>query len=366
MKVAAKLLRHSDLTLFRSQYERLHETTKQKAINLNADVFVGEFYPGLRGQLTRYSVTLQVSGPGNRGPLPHASTGTVLKQQKNWRLDGRLIEDPLGEPERFVGLEEGDIALLAFEGDVEPEAVSIHLVSSVQDNGLHQALMTMCKFSLESRESMRSLSTDAMEDLHARGLLSDTLALFIPDAIEDVLFGVGEGDELGLGPLIDQDALAKRGSEATKVGRMGEEAFEAWLLSKDFAPEDYRWVSDTHAQAAFDFKVERPVWDGMECPALIDVKSTRGSFDRAFHVSRAEVELAARTDSYLIARISSLADGSCRVTILGGLPGLAQQILAVSVQPCPAGVSPNSYAVSPTLLEQLVTEDFVWLEPAGG
>jgi hypothetical protein len=62
-RVAAKQLTSSDLTLFAAQFHKPGQRSKQKAINLNADVFVARFYPGLRDRFAELHFGLTIIGP---------------------------------------------------------------------------------------------------------------------------------------------------------------------------------------------------------------------------------------------------------------------------------------------------------------
>ncbi|MFM6173400.1 MAG: hypothetical protein ACKPB4_14950, partial [Sphaerospermopsis kisseleviana] len=67
-RVAVKQLSASDLTLFAAQFHKPGMRSKQKAINLNADVFVSRFYPGLRDRLAEIHFGVVIIGPGNAPP----------------------------------------------------------------------------------------------------------------------------------------------------------------------------------------------------------------------------------------------------------------------------------------------------------
>jgi hypothetical protein len=88
-KLAVKRLTGSDLTLFAHQF---HTTPrgKQKAINLNADVFVSEFYPAI-GQSPidvpqRFPIDLYIYGPGLLGEYNrHYQASCALSAAICWR-----------------------------------------------------------------------------------------------------------------------------------------------------------------------------------------------------------------------------------------------------------------------------------------
>jgi uncharacterized protein DUF3883 len=362
MKVAAKLMRNSDLTLFRAQFIRHQDISKQKAINLNVDVFIDQFFPALRSGNSRFQVAMHLSGPGGRPPLDHVQTATILKQQKNWRLDGRLVEDPLDEPERFCGLEEGDIAILGFEGDPEPIGVSVLLVSAREDRELHQTLIQLTGFSLESRQSMCALSADEVRNLPAVANGELLFGFIPPDCMEDAVYGcVGEGGN-GLGPSITPETVASQTEVARRVGEDGEEAFEIWLIQQGYSGEDYEWVARRHARASFDFRIQRPTWDKGAGEVYVDVKSTQGEHARDFHMSMAEVKFAAREEAYYVARISWLTDGAARVSLLGGVSEACREILNTAFASCPEGVSIDSFRIDPNRFTEIITGHVIFSE----
>src|SRR6185295_7252799 len=108
-RVAAKQLSASDLTLFAAHFHRAGQRSKQKAINLNADIFVSGFYPGLRDRTTETHFGLTIIGPGNAGPYILSRKAVRTAGAKNWRLDGEIVNDPVDQAGRFDRLAEDDI-----------------------------------------------------------------------------------------------------------------------------------------------------------------------------------------------------------------------------------------------------------------
>ena len=132
-KIAIKRLTASDLTFFEWHF-RNHPAGHQKAINLNANVFVDQLYPALpevaeeRGG--RISVDLFIYGPGLREL--HNLQRKIVKfgTYKNWRLNGEFIVNPLDSPERYNVLRPGDYALFEFSGSVVPDATKVVLLAA--------------------------------------------------------------------------------------------------------------------------------------------------------------------------------------------------------------------------------------------
>lgn len=129
-KTAIKRLSRSDLTLFEWHFRRIR-AGNQKSINLNADIFVHEFYPALAtiGHDEPIRLSLLVHGPGKKGPL--SLTRKIIKAEsyKNWRLDGEMIHIDQDDPDRFSMLQPGDLAILRFEGEPVPEQIDLYLIA---------------------------------------------------------------------------------------------------------------------------------------------------------------------------------------------------------------------------------------------
>jgi hypothetical protein len=132
-RFAVKRLTASDLTFFEYQF-RTRDVGNQKAINLNADVFIDQLYPVLPDYAVeiagRVPIDLSIYGPDG-APL-HDLQRKIVKfgTYKNWRLDGEFVYNPDDSPERYNSLAPGDVAVMAFTGDVvKPDAATLVLLS---------------------------------------------------------------------------------------------------------------------------------------------------------------------------------------------------------------------------------------------
>src|SRR5579859_7499939 len=96
-RLALKKLTASDLTLFEWHFQN-RNAGNQKAINLNADVFVDRLFPGLpevsRDFGGRLPIDLFLYGPGMASELNLQRKIIKLGEYKNWRLDGETIHNP--------------------------------------------------------------------------------------------------------------------------------------------------------------------------------------------------------------------------------------------------------------------------------
>ncbi len=365
-RIAAKQLTASDLTFFAVQFHKPGQRSKQKAINLNSDIFVSRFYPGLRDRFAELHFGLTIIGPGAAPPYIVSRKALRTEGAKNWRLDGELINDPTDQPGRFDNLAEGDIAILAFEGSEQPQQVALVLVSATADAALHAAASTLAAF--QGRETMR-----AIDEGNIRALLETTRMayptrhpfepLLTADSIEEAIYGPAEAQEAtaqtdGKGVVISPESIRRQATNAGETGQLGEEVFERWLVSTDHIETDFEWVSQMYGRAAFDFEVSRPRWE--TGPLYIDVKATRSSHDSMFHMSAAELRWAARQPGYRIARLSSLTANSADIRILSGVSELATSILRGLEASLPRGVKVDSVAVPPAMLREVRRDRVEW------
>ncbi|MCE7994678.1 MAG: sensor histidine kinase [Roseivirga sp.] len=136
-KLALKKLTKSDLTIFEWQFQNQPgKKSKQKAINLNSSVFIGQLYPGLPNSNAlkngRMEISTEIHGPRKGEVVHQASNRTITaasSTQKNWRLGGSLIPNPQDQPLRYSSLKPGDLVLFDFVGDEAPEKVRMLLIS---------------------------------------------------------------------------------------------------------------------------------------------------------------------------------------------------------------------------------------------
>lgn len=358
-KIALKRLSSSDLTLFEHHY-RHTAGTKQKAINLDAAVFVDAFYPGLPARLgvgrDRIIVVLTVFGPSGAGP--HSITRKILKQQKNWRLNGELISDPPEEPGRYSSLEKGDYAILDFAGDSEPHTARMCLVAGAneQDAKLHAALQTAYGASFSQRIGFIEIDPDDFaRTLSGLNLPDGHPALDFVDF--DDLEDAAQGGLEGISKLrvrrkargVNREELARAKQGAEWVGRKGEELLNTWLELQRLAKKipGFRWDSDTNAISPYDFSI----LDGEAVKRRIDAKSTAGDFTNPIHVSLAELkEMAQGGVPYDLYRLYSVTETSARLRIASDVGMTASQLLGVFSQ-LPKEVTVDGVSIHPEYLK---------------
>lgn len=346
-KMAIKRLSASDLTLFQWHFEHL-PAGNQKAINLNADVFSEQLFPGLAPGA--YKVGLTLYGPGGAPPL--SMTRKILKNRayKNWRLDGETIDK---EQRRFSSLRAGDVALIAFEGEREPEDLRIHFFANALEEDRHAHAAFTSVMDAGSR-TMRALTVEELASIIDVGQIQDdspVRSLLIDEDLIDVTLGVDEARQRFArrsNRKVDRETLMTAKSLGEATGELGESLVDLYLQSqvRNGQIRSYEWTSRANAIAPMDFEIV----DAEGHSVAVEVKSTVGSFDRAFHISLAEVREAASGDMpYKIFRVYGASQEGARLRVSEDFSKVAQSILS-GLQSLPRGVSPDSVSVRPEIL----------------
>lgn len=354
-RIVIKRLSASDLTLFECHF-RNTAGTKQKAFNLDRDVFIDLLYPGLPGKMDvtkdRIPLDLSIFGPGMASL--HNLQRKILKQQKNWRLDGELIYNPTENENRYTPLRKGDFAILDFAGDSEPHAARLFLISRAvaEDTKLYASLDGKYSPGFSLHKSMAVIEQDELADLISRASLTDghpVLDLVDEDALEDAV----ENGIVGIqrlkkrrkarGVRRDEFERAKRSAEL--VGRQGEELLNLWLAKqlRQKAIPGFRWESEINVVAPYDFLI----LEGDKPIRSIDAKSTSGQFGSPLHISLSElIEMAEGGRPYDIYRLYGVTENSASLRILKDAGKVARQILD-ALGSVPKGVTVDSISLDP-------------------
>jgi len=354
-KVALKWLKNSDLTFFRSQFLKLN-VGGQKAINLNADVFVKKLFPALadptRAGGGSFLVNLTVYGPGPT--VPSISLARNIRKgdtYKNWRLNGEFIFDPEDHPGRFDALKEDDVAVLEFDGAPFPTAVRVTLVSAALDATLH----AQCANLLGSKR-MIALDPGQIDALIKVGSTASPLPVTGSEeaaALEDVALG----GSAGIGKLrrrtearpLTYAELSDAKKRAEEVGRIGELLVDSHLARSRASGLilGYTWESAINAIAPFDFRFT-PTSDSED--ELIDVKTTEQRFSNPIHVSFAELRcMAMDPPVYRIYRVYEATGTSPKCRVSEPLRKLALDVLQIVAQ-LPSFVRPDGFSIDPERL----------------
>lgn len=352
-KLALKRLSSSDLTIFEHHF-RQTTGAKQKGINLDKAVIINRFFPALqfRDDLRSDALILSVYGPDGAGL--QTVTRKVLKQQKNWRLNGEYIKAPDNTPERYDPLAKDDFALLEFTGDVEPKAARVCLIAraSAKDTSLHDAFETAYGHMFSDRRGMIEVTGDELTAVIGSSHVVEDhpiLDFTDADALEDAALGGIEGVAVlrrrRKARGVSKEELAKARQNATQTGRLGEELVDEWLETQRVTGRisGHVWESDVNAIAPYDFAVS-PM-DGTL--RKVDVKSTAGGFANPIHISIAELtEMAEEGCLYDIFRLYAVTDEFARMRIARDVSTFAVAVLN-SLTGLPAGVRIDGISVDP-------------------
>lgn len=352
MQIAIKKLTNSDLSFFKVHLK----LSKQKAINLNSNVFIEQFFPSLSRSFETIQLQLAIVGPS--GKQPYWLSRKVLRSRgaKNWRLNGEFVHDLDEDPNRFSQLIADDYAILAFEGNDRPTALTLILVGQSEDADLHSAMSK--KFSFAGRETMISVSDADISDLRQQtdGIYSGDHPLDllqIPDTIEDALFTPITSKRktpTGKSVALTQEQLQRQLQSAQDTGQIGEELFRIWLIARGHDETDFEWTSLTYARSAYDFEISNPKWNDTQETVYVDVKTTKGPFSRAFHMSLSELKWAAEHSTYRIARIYEIESDTPKMKLLTGITDFARDLLQ-TMDSFPEGVIVDSVTMASQLFK---------------
>ena len=351
----------SDITFFESQFRRLQaearlsgmKGSKQKGINLNADVFEQEFFPSARsnGSRRRFNLPLAIYGPG-LSSQPQMLTRKIITAGgggKNWRLNGELIPNPDFDPHRYDQLRPGDLAVFGAEGDSEPTSISMVLVS--QANGEDAGLFAALSGAL-GNQRMASVGEDELSALIATTPETHPIRELIDRDLDEALDSASTGSADGLAQLRKRKSPRRLTAEAFREARLkaeatgfgGEQLLNDWLDQELAAGRilSFKWFFEENAINPWDFEIE----DSSGAVRRIEVKTTRSAFKRPFQISQAELEFAADaasppTDLY---RLYEYDDGRARLAVARDIRATAQGILSV-VQELAPQVKPDSYTM---------------------
>ena len=332
IRTAIKKLTQSDLSLF-----KIHlKLSKQKAINLNSNIFIECYFPSLSNSFDNIHLPLAIIGPGEREE--HTLSRKILRSQgsKNWRLNGEFIHNPEEDSVRYNSLCPDDYAVLIFEGAERPTAITMILVGRNEDLDLHALISAEIQFI--GKNTMVDISPQKLTEIFDTRKFSnvstnalDCINSFNNDTIEDVLYGKKqfklEQRSTRSFPSLTHEQLQRQMQAAQETGRFGEEIFRTWLLDNGQIEEKFKWTSNESARSPYDYEILSPFWLPQTEKIYLDVKTTRSNFDQPFHMSYSEIKFASLCENYRIGRIFNLDLVSKRIYILKGIFELANQLL---------------------------------------
>jgi len=276
----------------------------------------------------------------------------ILRQEKNWRLNGEMIDNPESEPNRYDVLTEADFALFEFSGDVVPTTAKITFVAAKEpvDAGIHAELArrygTGSMWLLKEDEIAEVLDVSRPPRRHP---LYDWIE---SGALEDAALGGAEGaahiyarrSGRGIRP---EDFLRLR-QLAEQTGVSGEELLNGYFKQEQQLGRiaGYEWTSSINAVAPFDFLVTSAVSERR----LVDAKSTTLEFSRAIHLSWNELVIAVEgPDPYDIFRLYRVTENSAKLRIATNV-GRALRKTYEELRTLPTGITIDSISVLPEIL----------------
>lgn len=356
-RLALKRLTVSDLTFFTWHF-RNNPDVRQKAINLNADIFISRIYPALPetelARLGKIPLDLFIYGPGLQGELNVQRKIVKTPSYKNWRLNGEMVDD-VEHSDRFSSLVHGDFVVFEFTGDIYPISAKAVFISRAlpEDAALHHELSetigTGRMVTLEPDELTAIIERAGPDDNHP------IHELILDEALEDAIRGGSQGTERLLqrrsGNRLTREQLLQKKAKVENIGRKGEEVVNLHLgrLEVEGDIDGFEWVSDKNAIAPYDFRI----WlnDEEESPAiLLDAKSTEGEFDRTIHISLSELRTMAIADErYDIYRVYEIGETTAKLRVAQDMRLFAAGILSV-LKALPEGILADGISVKPDLL----------------
>lgn len=356
MKFALKKLTRSDLTFIEPLFRRLN-AGNQKSINLNAAVFVDELFPSISTVAKQLDneipIKLSIFGPD--GSPEYRLARKVVKGQayKNWRLNGEFVRDPEDQPGRFDALEPDDLALMAFNGDLAPD--SLRLVFLARKAAADLAAFDVLD-PLVATRSMVALTPAELESLSVLSADHPAVQLMLGEGSQadliDASFGTAGPTRKvwGLGKLrrITQADVRRSRERAAEIGSQGEAAVNLYLTSMVAGGKltELVWVSQQNALSPFDFRFIQA-----GTTVEIDVKATTELFVRPFHMSAAEVQYAANSETpYQIYRVYNVGQNRVYLRRSADIRTFCQELTAKLVG-FPDGVVPDSFSIEPVCVE---------------
>lgn len=355
MRFAVKQLTKTDLTFFDPHHKGLNRSGNQKSINLNKDCFVDVLYPDIAELIAErggeLETRLRIYGPG----LTHDTLRVVRKiakgdAYKNYRLNGENIKAPEQAMQRFAALAPGDVALMGFEGIASPKLIHLLVLSATE--AADAPILAGLSFS--PRRTMLAISAEELTVLAAGAPPEHAVHQLLLDAIaSDDLEAAAQGDADATARLLARPAgrritaeqLAAARRRAAETGLDGERLVRGFLEQPNPEIISWRWVASENAISPYDFEIERE-----EGFTLIEVKSTVGEHTAPFHISMAEMEVAALDDRYAIWRVSRLGSQGGELRSAVAVGPFARDVLEKLAQ-FPTGLRPDSFTVDPGLLE---------------
>ena len=426
--VLKRLTLASDLGWFHSVFHGHGLVTKQKAITLTKGV-MNEIWPSLKTRQDAYEaakdamkvaqdlgpvgkhfldaekakahavgtipIHLELHGPGGK-PAMHMERIIAL-QDKNWRLNGDFIMDPTDDPGRFYPImQEGDLALIGFDGAEWPTSATVVLISQAADTALWNGLqgsvtkginpmIQVDKEALLSLSDMHGLPSGHIIRVMAGGPAVQTPASpavtpspvapqaqslkpksepkpstppkpkapiggpppAIPGAAGAAIFSpLTPQPNAAPTPKTSPTQLSERLVTTSKTGVLGEQMVDAYL-SRHGSPDApaHNWVSQQFAEHPYDFEM---LTASGSVAAVIDAKATSGGWTGEFYMSVSELTYAAASHvPYHIYRLSAVGPMGAELRISGDIRDFAGSIVMSLLSNALAGIRVTGIGIRP-------------------
>ena len=355
--VLKRLTQASDLGWFRSIFYGRSLKGKQKGITLNKDV-INHIWRNLLRRQDAYEVAkaagdkkaasaaghipiaVELHGPGGKPPI--FANRLLALQDKNWRLNGAFMDAPPTDPDRFDVMQEGDYALIGFDGVEWPTQATVVLLSAANDAALLRNLPKLPK----GQGSMVRMEPDVLQELADASRLPPGHPIRVLAGDPEVEAAVEQVvRRRGRARAVNADDFDRGKASAEETGRRGEVLVNEWLsnnISK--LRNGHRWMWPDDAAAPYDF--ER-LLDG-DLIGLVDVKSTTALWIGDFYMSFAELYYAANSPvPYQIYRASEVSSSGAWLRISSDIREFAKAVIASLDGTMPRGSRVTTVAVSP-------------------
>ncbi|MDO6686725.1 MULTISPECIES: protein NO VEIN domain-containing protein [unclassified Agarivorans] len=354
-KIAIKRLSSSDLTLFNCHFDP-KAGTRQKAWNLDKKIFLEQMYPTEWGD-EKHNVTLALNGPD--GSLRNVLERKIVRQQKNMRLNGELVNAHESGNDRYALLQNHDYAVMVFNGAPFPTQIEAFLIanSSSDDNSLHKAITQQFSKIFNQHRSMVEItrndvrllldSSNMSVDYPLQRIFDDAL---IEDAVQGGIDGFKKLRVRRKGRFVSEEELANARENANATGKLGERLVNEYFIALEQSSKinNFEWVAESNPISPFDFTLTQ---NNSADEHLLDVKTTKHAFHTKIHISIAEL-LEARDSRkrYDIYRVYEAADSGARMRISEDIGNKASEIIS-SIDKMPFGVTCDSVTIDPSILD---------------
>jgi hypothetical protein len=377
--VLKQLTLKSDLGWFKSIYDAHALPGHQKAITLNKKV-MNSIWPSLLTRQDRYyaakdaqkqakalgpqgkaiidaekakakavgTIPVQVELHGPSGKSTISDNRIIALQDKNWRLNGDFILDPPTDPGRFYPvMQEGDLALIGFEGTEWPTRAVVVLLSQTADAVLWSELTPNTSKGARSMVQVDQAALLTLADKHGlqpnhiirRLAVTGPVPLLPPPVPAPApppvaapalppkqATGIALPLNLKSSQALTPDQLAEQLAAGVLTGKLGERMVDRYLTGQSTGNIPvHTWVSLKFAKHPYDFEL---LAASGAVQAVIDAKATSNPWPGEFYMSIGEIHWARLSQvPYYIYRLSEVGPSGGQLRISSDIRGFAKAAL---------------------------------------